>query len=86
MASVTVGGSTHRSPIPCFPAPSAAPWLPPTQALTKTQKDRCNQLAQKTAGKIECNLLLRSVAALVAALGVVLEFQPRSLWLPRLMK
>lgn len=50
---------------------TASSWLPPTHALTETQKDWCSQLEQKTAGKIKCNLLPRSVAAPPATFDAV---------------
>jgi TRAP-type C4-dicarboxylate transport system substrate-binding protein len=37
-------------------------WLPPSHTLSETQKEWCNQLEQKTAGKAKCNILPRGVA------------------------
>ena len=50
---------------------TASSWLPPTHALTETQKEWCSQLEQKTTGKIKCNLLPRSVAAPPATFDAV---------------
>ncbi len=50
---------------------TASSWLPPTHALTETQKEWCGLLEQKTAGKIKCNLLPRSVAAPPATFDAV---------------
>ena len=50
---------------------TASSWLPPTHALTETQKEWCSLLEQKTAGKIKCNLLPRGVAAPPATFDAV---------------
>ena len=50
---------------------TASSWLPPSHVLTETQKEWCNQLEQKTAGKIKCNLLPRGVAAAPATFDAV---------------
>jgi TRAP-type transport system periplasmic protein len=50
---------------------TASSWLSPTHVLTETQKEWCNQLEQKTSGKIKCNLLPRSVAAPPATFDAV---------------
>ncbi len=50
---------------------TASSWLPPTHALTETQKEWCSQLEQKTTGKVKCNLLPRSVAAPPATFDAV---------------
>ena len=42
---------------------TASSWLPPTHALSETQKEWCAQLEQRTAGKARCNILPRAVAA-----------------------
>ena len=46
-------------------------WLPPSHALSETQKAWCNQLETKTAGKAKCNLLPRGVAAAPATFDAV---------------
>jgi len=38
-------------------------WVPPSHMLSETQKAWCDQLAQKSAGKLKCNILPRAVAA-----------------------
>ena len=38
-------------------------WVPPTHALSVTQVEWCEMLAQKVPGKIKCNALPRAVAA-----------------------
>ncbi len=38
-------------------------WLPPTHALSATQKDWCDLLEKNTAGKMKCNILPRGVSA-----------------------
>ena len=38
-------------------------WVPPAHALTTTQIEWCEMLAQRVAGKIKCNALPRAVAA-----------------------
>ena len=50
---------------------TASSWLPPTHALTETQKEWCSLLEQKTAGKVKCNLLPRGVAAAPATFDAV---------------
>ena len=46
-------------------------WLAPTHALSETQKDWCNKLEAKTAGKAKCNLLPRGVAGAPATFDAV---------------
>ena len=50
---------------------TASSWLPPSHALTETQKEWCTALEQKTAGKAKCNLLPRGVAAAPATFDAV---------------
>jgi TRAP-type C4-dicarboxylate transport system substrate-binding protein len=50
---------------------TASSWLPPTHALSETQKDWCAMLEQKTAGKAKCNILPRGVAAAPATFDSV---------------
>lgn len=50
---------------------TASSWLPPTHALTETQKEWCSLLEQKTGGKVKCNLLPRGVAAPPATFDAV---------------
>ena len=38
-------------------------WVPPAHTLTETQKEWCELLAQKAAGKVKCQQLPRAVAA-----------------------
>ena len=38
-------------------------WLPPTHALSVTQKDWCDLLEKNTTGKMKCNILPRGVSA-----------------------
>lgn len=38
-------------------------WTPPGHMLSLTQKDWCDQLEQKSAGKLKCNILPRAVSA-----------------------
>ena len=52
----------------CVPASAqvvltASSWLPPTHALSETQKDWCAQLEQRSSGKAKCNILPRAVSA-----------------------
>ena len=46
-------------------------WLPPTHALSETQKAWCALLEQKTAGKARCNILPRAVSAPPGTLDAV---------------
>ncbi|MCY7315597.1 MAG: TRAP transporter substrate-binding protein [Rubrivivax sp.] len=50
---------------------TSSSWLPPSHALTETQKEWCSLLEQKTTGKVKCNLLPRSVAAPPATFDAV---------------
>ncbi len=50
---------------------TASSWLPPSHALTETQKEWCGLLEQKTGGKVKCNLLPRGVAAAPATFDAV---------------
>jgi TRAP-type C4-dicarboxylate transport system substrate-binding protein len=50
---------------------TASSWLPPTHALSETQKEWCGLLEQKTAGKAKCNILPRGVSAAPATLDSV---------------
>ena len=42
---------------------TASSWLPPSHALSETQKEWCTQIEAKTAGKLKCSILPRGVAA-----------------------
>ena len=46
-------------------------WVPPSHTLTETQKEWCEMLSQKVAGKIKCNALPRPVAAAPATFDAV---------------
>jgi TRAP-type C4-dicarboxylate transport system substrate-binding protein len=46
-------------------------WVPPTHTLTETQKEWCEQLAQKSGNKVRCNVLPRAVAAPPATFDAV---------------
>lgn len=46
-------------------------WVPPTHTLTETQKEWCEQLSQRTGGKVRCNALPRAVAAPPATFDAV---------------
>jgi len=50
---------------------TASSWLPPSHILSETQKEWCNQLEQKTAGKAKCNILPRGVSAPPGTLDAV---------------
>ena len=50
---------------------TASSWVPPSHTLTETQKEWCNLLEQKTAGKAKCNLLPRAVSAPPGTLDAV---------------
>ena len=50
---------------------TASSWLAPTHALSETQKEWCNRLEQKTAGKAKCNILPRGVAGAPATFDAV---------------
>ncbi len=50
---------------------TASSWLPPTHALSETQKDWCAALEKKTAGKAKCNILPRGVSAAPGTLDAV---------------
>jgi TRAP-type transport system periplasmic protein len=50
---------------------TASSWLPPTHALSETQKEWCAQLEAKTAGKAKCNILPRAVSAPPGTLDAV---------------
>jgi TRAP-type C4-dicarboxylate transport system substrate-binding protein len=42
---------------------SVSTWLPPSHILSQTQKEWCDELDQKTAGKLKCNILPRAVTS-----------------------
>lgn len=42
---------------------SMSSWVPPAHILAETQKEWCEMLAQKAAGKVRCNQLPRAVTA-----------------------
>jgi TRAP-type C4-dicarboxylate transport system substrate-binding protein len=46
-------------------------WVPPSHTLSETQKEWCEMLAQKVAGKIRCNVLPRAVSAPTATFDAV---------------
>jgi TRAP-type C4-dicarboxylate transport system substrate-binding protein len=46
-------------------------WLPPSHALSATQKDWCDLLEKNTAGKMKCNILPRGVSAAPGTLDAV---------------
>ena len=46
-------------------------WVPPSHTLTETQKEWCEMLSQKVAGKVKCNALPRAVAAPPATFDAV---------------
>ncbi len=46
-------------------------WLPPSHALSATQKDWCDLLEKNTAGKMKCNILPRGVSAPPGTLDAV---------------
>lgn len=50
---------------------TASSWLPPSHALSETQKAWCTQLETKTGGKAKCNILPRGVAAPPATFDAV---------------
>ena len=50
---------------------TASSWLPPTHALSETQKEWCGLLEQKSGGKAKCNILPRAVSAPPATLDSV---------------
>ena len=65
VALLAAGGAAAQTVL------TASSWLPPTHALTETQKEWCTALEQKTAGKVKCNLLPRGVAAPPATFDAV---------------
>ena len=46
-------------------------WVPPSHTLSETQKAWCEELSQRTTGKIKCNALPRAVAAPPATFDAV---------------
>lgn len=50
---------------------TASSWVPPSHALSETQKEWCAQLEQRTAGKARCNILPRAVAAPAGTIDAV---------------
>jgi TRAP-type C4-dicarboxylate transport system substrate-binding protein len=50
---------------------TASSWLPPSHALSETQKEWCGLLEQKTGGKAKCNILPRGVSAAPATFDSV---------------
>jgi TRAP-type C4-dicarboxylate transport system substrate-binding protein len=42
---------------------TASSWVPPSHIISETQKEWCDLLDKKTAGKLRCNILPRGVAA-----------------------
>jgi len=56
LASMALGASAQTTL-------TLSSWVPPSHTLTETQKEWCEMLAQKVAGKIKCNVLPRAVSA-----------------------
>jgi len=56
LASLALGASAQTTL-------TLSSWVPPSHTLTETQKEWCEMLAQKVAGKIKCNVLPRAVSA-----------------------
>ncbi|MCU0968459.1 MAG: TRAP transporter substrate-binding protein [Rubrivivax sp.] len=50
---------------------TASSWLPPTHALSESQKAWCGELEQRSGGKARCNILPRAVAAPPATFDAV---------------
>jgi TRAP-type C4-dicarboxylate transport system substrate-binding protein len=50
---------------------TASSWLAPTHTLSETQKEWCNLLEQRSAGKAKCNILPRAVSAPPATFDAV---------------
>ncbi|MBC7816823.1 MAG: TRAP transporter substrate-binding protein [Planctomycetaceae bacterium] len=46
-------------------------WVPPTHAISTTQKDWCDMLEKNTSAKIKCNILPRAVSAPPGAFDAV---------------
>lgn len=50
---------------------TASSWVPPTHALSVSQKEWCDLLEKNTSGKLKCNILPRGVAAPPGTLDAV---------------
>jgi TRAP-type transport system periplasmic protein len=50
---------------------TASSWLPPSHALSETQKAWCDELEKRTAAKARCNILPRAVSAPPGTLDAV---------------
>jgi TRAP-type C4-dicarboxylate transport system substrate-binding protein len=64
LASMALGASAQTTL-------TLSSWVPPSHTLTETQKEWCEMLAQKVAGKIKCNVLPRAVSAPAATFDSV---------------
>ena len=50
---------------------TASSWVPPTHSLSTTQKEWCDLLEQKSAGKLKCNILPRAPTGAPGTLDAV---------------
>ena len=63
IAAAALAATTLALPAAAQTVLTLSTWLPPAHMLSETQKEWCEMLAQKAAGKIKCNALPRAVAA-----------------------
>lgn len=63
LSALAVAASTFASLAGAQTVLTVSSWLPPSHALSATQKDWCDLLEKNTAGKMKCNILPRGVSA-----------------------
>ncbi len=63
IAAIAAAAVGLAAPVSAQTVLTASSWLPPSHILSETQKEWCDQLAKKTAGKLSCNILPRAVTA-----------------------
>lgn len=63
LATLALAASTCASLAGAQTVLTVSSWLPPSHALSATQKDWCDLLEKNTAGKMKCNILPRGVSA-----------------------
>ncbi|MEO7939173.1 MAG: TRAP transporter substrate-binding protein [Burkholderiaceae bacterium] len=63
LTSLAFAASTLASLASAQTVLTVSSWLPPSHALSATQKDWCDLLEKNTAGKMKCNILPRGVSA-----------------------
>ena len=69
--ALAVAASTCASLAGAQTVLTVSSWLPPSHALSSTQKDWCDLLEKNTAGKMKCNILPRGVSAAPGTLDAI---------------